>query len=61
MTTSDLRQFFAERPQLSPYGFAKEVKTISPRLLDYILKGKRTLTLRTQKKIIHTMMKYGYK
>ena len=60
MTIEKLKQFFSERPQLSAFGFAKEAG-ISPRLMDYILKGKRSLTERSIKKLLPVMIKYGYK
>ncbi len=60
MTPAQLLQFFADRPQLSAYGFAKEAG-ISPRLMDYILKGERSLTERTVKKLLPVVIKYGYK
>lgn len=60
MTPSQLIQFFHDRPQLSAHGFAKEAG-ISPRLMDYILKGERGLTDKTVKKILTTLIKYGYK
>lgn len=59
-TLSQLLQFFTDRPQLSAYGFARE-SGISPRLLDYVLKGERSLTEKTVKKILPVMIKYGYK
>lgn len=60
MTIENLKQFFSERPQLSAFGFAKE-SGISPRLLDYILKGERRLTDRTIKKLLPILVKYGLK
>ena len=59
MTIDQLRQFFRERPQLSAHGFAKE-SGISPRLLNYVLKGERTLTEKTVRKIEPVMKVYGY-
>jgi len=59
MKIETLKQFFAERPQLSAHGFAKE-SGISPRLLDYILNGDRTLTERTAAKLLPVMVKYGH-
>ena len=60
MTTEKLKQFFSERPQLSAFGFAKE-SGISPRMMDYMLKGERGLTERTIKKLLPVMVKYGFK
>ena len=60
ITQDQLLEFFNERPQLSPHGFAKEAG-ISPRLMDYIIKGERSLTKRTKKIILPFMVKYGYR
>lgn len=59
MTIEQLKQFFQERPQLTAFGTAKECG-ISPRLLDYILNDKRSLTCRTIEKLKTTLKKYGY-
>lgn len=55
----NLKQFFTDRPQLTPYGFAKEAG-VSPRLLDYILNDQRSLTERTWIKLLPVMKKYGF-
>ena len=60
MTIEQLRHFFEERPQLSAHGFAKE-SGISPRLMDYILNGQRSLTKKTTEKLRPILIRYGYK
>lgn len=60
MTIQQLQKFISERPQLTAHGLAKE-SGISPRLMDYILNGQRSLTDRTIAKILPVLTKYGYR
>lgn len=59
MTIQQLQKFMSERPLLTAHGLARE-SGISPRLMDYIIKGERTLTDRTTDKLYPVLKKYGY-
>jgi hypothetical protein len=59
MDLINLQQFFHERPQLSAHGTALECG-LSPRLVAYILTGKRSLTKRSIEKLMPVLIKYGY-
>lgn len=59
MTLTQLQQFFHERPQLTAHGTALECG-LSPRIVAYILTGKRSLSKRSIEKLMPIVEKYGY-